>query len=119
MAVFKDGMKTMVPKAPAVILNNTEFPETLPPYRALIADGEGHVWVQVYVEGRETNVFDVFDPEAGFISRIAVEGAPIDHSFAMSSSNRFSGRALWRIEQDEEGYASLVRYGLVAGRTLR
>ncbi len=119
MTVFKDGMRTTLPKPPAVILNNTEFPETLPPYRALIADGGGRIWVQVYVKGGGTNVFDVFDPEEGFISRITVEGAAVDHSFAMSVSNRFSGRALWRIERDEEGSSSLVKYRLTAGQTSR
>jgi len=119
MAVFKDGMKTMIPKPPDVILENTEFPEKLPPYRDLIADGEGHIWVQLYAENRAMNVFDVFDPQEGFISRMTLEGAPIDHSFAGSLSNRFSGQVLWRIEQDEEGYSSLVRYRLTAGRTSR
>jgi len=117
MAVFKDGMKTIVPKPPDVILKNTEFPETLPPYRGLTADGEGNIWVHVYVESRATNVFDVFDPQSGFIARISVEGAPVDHSFAASLSKRFFGQALWRIEQDEEGYSSLVKYRLTAGRT--
>jgi hypothetical protein len=119
MAVFKDGMKTIVPKPPDVILKNTEFPEALPPYRGLTADGEGNIWVHVNVESRATNVFDVFDPQSGFIARITVEGGPVDHSFAVSLSKRFFGRALWRIEQDEEGYSSLVKYRLTAGGTSR
>lgn len=102
-----------------MILENTEFPENLPPYRDLIADGEGRIWVQLYIENRTMNVFDVFDPQEGFIARMILEGAPIDHSFAGSLSNRFSGQVLWQIEQDEEGYSSLVRYRLTAGRTSR
>ena len=116
MTVFKDGLKTILPKAPEVILKNTEFPEKLPPYRGIIADGEGRFLVQVYVESRATNIFDVFDPKDGFVSRITVDGADIDHSFSVSLSNRFSGRYLWRIERDEEGYASLVKYRLTAAR---
>jgi hypothetical protein len=116
MTVFKDGMKTLVPKAPDVILKNTEFPEELPPYRALIADGEGRFLAQVYVESRAANVFDVFDPKDGFVACITVDGAVLDHSFSASFSNRFSGQALWRIERDEEGYASLVKYRLTPAR---
>jgi hypothetical protein len=114
MAVFKDGMKTIVPKPPDVILKNTEFPERLPPYRGLAADGEGNVWVQVNVESRATNVFDVFDPKTGFVARITVDG-PIDYSFAASLRKRFFGQALWQIEQDEEGYSALVKYRLMSG----
>jgi hypothetical protein len=115
MAVFKDGMKTIVPKPPDVILKNTEFPETLPPYRGLTADGEGNIWVHVYVESRATNVFDVFDPQSGFIARITVDGGPVDHSLrslSRGSSAKRSG------ESSRTKRASLVKY-LTAGRTSR
>jgi hypothetical protein len=116
MTVFKDNIKTVLPKAPEYIVKETEFPNVLPAFRGLIADGEGCLWVHVYVESRATNVFDVFDLKNGFLARITVEGASIGHDFANSASNRFAGGALWMIERDEDGYASLVKYRLTAAR---
>jgi hypothetical protein len=94
MVVFKDNVKTVLPKAPDHILKNTEFPKTFPAYRSLITDSEGNILVQLYTESREFNVFDVFDPRTGFIARITFEGAPLDSSFAVSASHRFSGSTL-------------------------
>jgi len=116
MTVFKDNIKTVLPKPPEYIVKDTEFPDVLPAFRGLIADGEGSLWVHVYVESRATNVFDVFDLKNGFLARITVEGASVGHDFANSLSNRFAGGALWMIERDEDGYASLVKYHLTAAR---
>lgn len=116
MTVFKDNIKTILPKPPEYIVKDTEFPDVLPAFRGLIADGEGCIWVHVYVESRATNVFDVFDLKNGFLARITVEGASVGHDFASSLSNRFAGGALWMIERDEDGYASLVKYRLTAAR---
>jgi hypothetical protein len=115
MTVFKDGVRTVLPKPPDVILQNTEFPEFLPPYQDLFFDAAGRLWTQVFVASRASNVFDVFSPKGEFIRQITLEGAPIDGTFASSLGKRFIEGGLWRIERDEEGYASLVKYRLVAG----
>ncbi len=78
--------------------------------------GEGNIWAQVHVESRASNVFDVFDARTGFLARITVEGASLDQNFAGSSTNRFTGATLWRIERDKDEYASLVKYRLAAAR---
>jgi len=116
MTVFKDNIKTILPKPPPVIVKFTEFPDTLPPYRDFVADGEGNLWVHIYVESRAANVFDVFSQKGEFLGRITVDGAPIDESFASSASVRFAGRSLWEIERDKEGYPSLVKYRLTNGK---
>jgi hypothetical protein len=115
MSVFKDGVRTQLPKPPDVILQNTEFPEFLPPYRDLFFDAVGDIWTQVFVASRASNVFDIFSPKGEFIRQVTLEGAPIDGGFASSLGKRFIEGGLWRIERDEEGYASLSKYRLVAG----
>ncbi|MCX6564007.1 MAG: NHL repeat-containing protein [Candidatus Aminicenantes bacterium] len=116
MTVFKDNVKTVLPKPPEYIVKNTEFPDVLPAFRGLVADGEGFLWVHVYVESRATNVFDIFDLKNGFLARISVEGASVGYDFTSSLSNRFAGGALWMIERDEDGYISLVKYRLASAR---
>jgi hypothetical protein len=116
MAVFKDNKKTIVPNVPDFILKNTEFPEFLPPYRGLIFDSEGNLWVHLFMPSRETNIFDVFSPKGEFLQQIRVEGVPIDRSFALAVGLCFTGPFLWRIEHDADGFASLIKYRLTSGK---
>ena len=116
MAVFVDNVKKILPKPPDYVVQLTEFPEFLPPYRGLIFDSEGNLWVHLYAQSRATNVFDVFSPKGEFIHQIIVEGAPIDASFTSGYGRPFAGSVLWQIERDKEGFASLVKYRLTAGR---
>jgi hypothetical protein len=116
MTVFRDGVRTQLPKPPDVILQNTEFPEFLPPYRDFFFDAAGNIWVQVFVASRASNVFDIFSPKGEFIRQVTLEGAPIDDTFVSSLGKRFIEGGLWRIERDEEGYASLVKYRLFAAK---
>lgn len=116
MTVIQGNVKKTLPKAPDYILKNTEFPEAFPPYRSLIADGEGNIWAQVFTEDRASNVFDVFDPRTGFLAKIIVDGATLDRDFAGVPTNRFAGTALWRIERDADEYCSLVKYRLTAAK---
>lgn len=114
MAVVVDNVRKILPKPPDYIVQLTEFPEFLPPYRGLIFDSEGNLWVHLYTQNRATNVFDIFSYKGEYLHQIAVEGAPIDAWFTSSTRKCFSGNMLWIIEQDKEGYASLVKYRLTA-----
>ncbi|MEW5901847.1 MAG: hypothetical protein AB1715_10330, partial [Acidobacteriota bacterium] len=116
MAVFKDGVRTLLPKPPDFILQHTEFPEFLPPYRDLFSDPSGNIWTHVYVASRESNVFDVFSPKGDFIRQITLEGAPVEETFSALMGKRFVDSGLWKIEYDDEGYASLARYSLIPGK---
>jgi hypothetical protein len=115
LVVYADGKKTIVPKVPEYIIKGTEFPEFLPPYRGMIFDGQGRLWVQVFTPARESNVFDIFDPKGDFLGRVTVEGATIDAAFTSKFGKRFVGDILWKIERDRDGFASLVRYRLQFG----
>ena len=119
MVVYMDGKKTIVPKPPDYIVKGTDFPEALPPYRGMIFDGRGRLWVQVYTEGRELNVFDIFEMSGSkgeFLGRVTVEGdgATIDGNFTSGFEKRFAGDFLWKIEKDADGYAALVRYKVIS-----
>lgn len=116
MTVFVDNVKKILPKPPDYVVQFTEFPEFLPPYRGLIFDSEGNLWVHLYTQSRAPNVFDVFSPAGKFIHQINVEGAPIDASFTSGFGRPFAGSVLWQIERDEDGFASLVKYRLKAGK---
>jgi len=70
-----------------------------------------------YFRGLKTRgLFGLNDPQTGFIARITVEGSPLDSSFTVSASHRFSGATLWRIERDKDEYPSLVKYRLAAAQ---
>jgi len=116
MVVFEKDKKTVVPKAPDYIVARTEFPEFLPPYRGLIYDGRGRLWVQVFTPDRKTNVFDVFSSEGQYLNRVAIEAATIDTNFTSAFEKRFRDDFLWKIERDEDGFASLVKYRLAPAR---
>lgn len=110
--MFTKGEKSIVNKAPDNIVKSTQFPEFLPPYRGLIFDGQGYLWIQVFTQERATNVFDVIGPDGKFLNRITVEGATVDIHFASAFEKRFSGDDLWKIEKDADGFASLIKYRL-------
>ena len=79
----------------------------------MIFDGRGRLWVQVFMPGREMNVFDIFGPKGEFPNRVAVEGATIVAQFTSGFEKRFVGDYLWKIEKDAEGYAALVKYRIL------
>jgi hypothetical protein len=114
IAVFVNNIRKILPKPPDYVVELTEFPEFLPPYRGLMFDSEGNLWVHLYTKSRAANVFDVFSPKGKFLNQI--EGAPIDPWFTSSRNKHLDGDVLWQIERDEEGFASLVKYRLTAWR---
>jgi hypothetical protein len=116
MNAFVNGQKSVVFKAPDYVRQLTEFPETLPPYRGFAFDGRGRLWVQVFTAERANNVFDVFSPKGEYLNRIVLEGATIDTAFTSPYEKAFVGDLLWRIEKDEDGYATLVKYRLALGK---
>jgi hypothetical protein len=82
----------------------------------MVFDGRGRLWVQVFTPERAPNVFDVSSPNGEYLNRVALEGAAIDTGFTSPYEKLFVGDVLWRIEKDEDGYASLVKYRLTPKR---
>jgi hypothetical protein len=116
MNVFVNGQKSVVFKAPDYVRQLTEFPEALPPYRGLAYDGRGRLWVQVTTAERANNVFDVFSPAGEYLNRVTLEGATIDAGFTSPYEKAWVGDLLWRIEKDEDGYATLTKYRLAPAK---
>ncbi|MCX6560789.1 MAG: 6-bladed beta-propeller [Candidatus Aminicenantes bacterium] len=116
MNVFAEGRKSVVFKAPDYVRQFTEFPDALPPYRGMIYDGRGRLWVQLFTGDRANNVFDVFSPKGEYLNRVVLEGTAIDTTFTSPYEKAFVGDLLWRIEKDEDGYATLVKYRLTPAK---
>ncbi len=66
--------------------------------------------MQVYTAERANNVFDVFSPAGEYLNRVTLEGATIDAGFTSTYEKVWTGDWLWRIEKDEDGYATLTKY---------
>jgi hypothetical protein len=61
---------------PEYVTKYTEFPKHKPVYDNILADADGNIWVVLNGEKKDENgiVFDAFDPEGEFISRVQIEG---------------------------------------------
>jgi hypothetical protein len=74
------------------------FPETMPAYRDLLVDSEGHVWVQEYqLPGAEQLRWTVFDPEGAMLG---VVETPADLRIYQIGSDFVLGR--WTDDLDVE-----------------
>jgi sugar lactone lactonase YvrE len=61
---------------PEYVTKYTEFPKHKPVYDNILADADGNIWVVLNGEKKDEKgiVFDAFDPEGEFISRVQIEG---------------------------------------------
>jgi len=116
MRVIINNQSKLISKAPDYIVRNTEFPENMPPFRGIVFDGKGNLWVRIFPQDRSSDIYDIFSPESKFLSRVAVEGGPIEESVYSSGQKRFHGDFLWKIEKDADEFASLVKYRLTPGK---
>lgn len=90
-----------------------DFPKQHAPYLSVNNDDAGHIIVQVFSEYLEDpsktsdSVFDIFDVEGRYLAQIR-------HPF----KGLFEKPIIWKngkmytVEQDEEGYPSIVRYSV-------
>ena len=63
-------------ETPDYITKQTEFPKHKPVYNDILVDSEGNFWVVLNTEQKRENgkIFDAFDPEGRFISRVQING---------------------------------------------
>jgi len=68
----------------------------------IVADDEGRIFVMTYerVEDGEGYYYDVFDGEGKFIVKVPLKTRPY----------LIENRKLYTVEEDEEGYESVMRY---------
>ena len=77
-------------------------PKIFPPFRRIIADDEGRIWVYTFEKAHEggKSIFEVFDKEGKFIFRIAIKTRPL-----VIKNNQ-----IYTIEEDDKGYEQVKRY---------
>ncbi len=77
-------------------------PKHFPPYRNLIADDEGRIWVRTSEKAPDgkSHIYDVFDPEGRFILKVALKATP-----RVMKNNQ-----MYTIEEDDEGFHVIKRY---------
>ena len=86
-------------------VNNANFPKYFFPIKGLSADENGYIFVCTFEKGQEKNshIYDVFEPQGQFITRIPLK--PMPNTLLFWKKNK-----LYTIEEDEEGYQYVKRY---------
>jgi hypothetical protein len=79
-----------------------DVPKHFPPFRWLLADDEGGIWVLTFEKtpDREMTYMDVFDSEGKYYARIPFKATPM----------LIKKRKIYVAEEDEEGYLFIKRY---------
>ena len=90
-----------------------DFPKFHAPYYAVNTDDDGHIIVQAFSEylddpgQRSESIFDIFDREGRYLAEIRCSLKGLYEKPILWKNGKF-----YTIEQDEEGYLSIVRYAV-------
>lgn len=108
ISFYRNGERLKDP--PEYVTKYTEFPEYKPVYDNILVDTEGNIWVVLNRERPKERgkVFDAFDRDGKFISRVLMEG---DAVFP-DSRNAYilHGRSLLSIETGADDLYRIIRY---------
>ncbi len=90
---------------PAAFKENMAVPEYHCPFRWIVTDDEGRIFVMTYerIEDREGYYYDIFDADGRYSVRISLKTRPL----------LIRNHKLYAVEEDEEGYQHVKRYGIV------
>ncbi len=90
---------------PAQLKENMTIPEYHCPFRWIMTDDEGRIFVMTYerIEGGEGCYYDIFDADGRYSVRIPLKTRPL----------LIRNHKLYAVEEDEEGYQRVKRYGIV------
>jgi hypothetical protein len=90
---------------PPQLKERMAVPEYHCPFRWLISDEEGRIFVLTYerVSEGEGYYYDVFDAEGKYIAKVALKTRPL----------LFKNNKLYTVEEDEEGYQYVKRYKVI------
>lgn len=88
---------------PPELLEGIYAPKHFPPFTTLRADDDGKIWVftSKKTEDGGSLYYDVFDAEGKYILEIALKASP-----------RIFNNKMYAIEEDEDGYQHIKRYGM-------
>lgn len=112
VAFYRMGEKLKEP--PEYITKFTEFPKHKPVYKNILVDEDGNIWIVLNRERQDDRgkVFEVFDPEGRFLSRVLLEG---DVAFPDSRNTcLLHNGSLFVIETGEDDLYRIVRYKMTA-----
>ncbi len=90
-----------------------EFPKSHPPYRVVTSDDLGHIIVHAYSEQtmepskKTETLFDIFDQDGRYLACLRYPFKALIEKPMVWKSGKF-----YIVEQDEEGYLYIVRYGV-------
>lgn len=105
VAVTEEAVEDALEEYPPEMRGRFDVPKNYPPFRWLLADDEGRIWVYTYEkspDGQQT-YFDVFDTDGRFLSKIPLKSRP----------QLVKKGKIYAIEEDNEGYQYVKRYTLV------
>jgi hypothetical protein len=107
------------------VRNKIYFPDYMPPFQYYFTDDIGRLYVMTYEKGERAKefVFDVFNPDGFFISRIVLDnsGNPLGPApawdFPAAWGGPFDARArnnlLYHLRAKASGYQELVVYDMI------
>ena len=90
---------------PPEMKRKLSVPKYFPPFRIMMADDEGRIYVYTYerTPDREKYYYDIFDTEGKYIFKIPFESRP-----HVIKKNR-----IYTIDEDEDGYEYVMRYKVI------
>ena len=90
---------------PPEMKRKLSIPKYKPPFRWMLADDEGRIYVYTYerTPDREKYYYDIFDAEGKYIFKIPLKSRP--HVILRNK--------IYTIAQDEDGYEFVKRFGIV------
>ena len=110
LAFYRMGER--LKEIPDYITKYTEFPKHKPVYNNILIDSEGNILVVLNREKKNENgkVFDVFNPEGKFISRVSMEG-----DMALPASRNayiLHNRSIMLIKTGDDELYRVIRYNI-------
>ena len=100
--VDQENAEEQLKDLPAQVRDSYFAPKYYPPFRALSTDDQGRVFVITYetTPDEEGYMFDVFDAEGIYISKIQMKSSP----------RVFKNDRMYTIEENEDGFHVVKRY---------
>lgn len=112
--VSEELKKDLLEQAPPEIKKLLKFPQDRPPFQYIVSDSEGKIFVMTYEKGNALReyVYDIFNKEGIFITRINLGNSADDRPLEVRIKNNY----LYCLTEKESGYRKIVVYKMVWGK---
>ncbi|MFA9455083.1 MAG: hypothetical protein ACERK6_14350, partial [Candidatus Aminicenantaceae bacterium] len=100
--ITQEEMEALKKRMPFAV--DVQAPKYRPAFQGVTADDEGRIFVATWERPKSGKgyLYDVFDRAGSFVTRIALDSIP----------RIWKGSKLYTIEEDEDGYPVVKRYGV-------